>query len=159
MKQAMLLLIPLLTGCARSDGDERAGRESGEQVQTAQLTGLYEARGEGGKSARMCMISDPSGTASFAIVTETPGAGSCGGAGQAVREAGLLRLTMAGDEKCVIEALVEDRQVAFPPNLAEGCAYYCAPGATLAGADFEKTGGTAQDAMRATDLAGDPLCG
>lgn len=159
MKRAMLLLIPLLAGCARSDGDESAGRESGAPVQTAELTGLYKAGGDGGKSARMCMISDPSGTATFAIVTETPDAGSCGGAGQAAREAGLLRLTMAGDEECVIEARVEDRQVRFPPSLPEGCAYYCAPGATLAGADFEKTGGTAEDAMRATDLAGDPLCG
>ncbi|MGI8704223.1 MAG: hypothetical protein ACR2JJ_00205 [Sphingomicrobium sp.] len=159
MKQAMLLLIPLLAGCARGDGDESAGRETRDPVQTADLTGLYEARGEGGQSARMCMISDSSGRASFAIVTETRDAGSCGGAGEAVREARLLRLSMAGDEECVIEARVEDRQVTFPPNLPEGCAYYCAPGATLAGADFEKTGGTAKDAMRATDLAGDPLCG
>jgi hypothetical protein len=158
MKRAMLLLIFLLAGCGIGDGDDSAGLESRQPVQTADLTGLYEAPGEGRLSARMCMISDPSGTASFAIVTETPG-GGCGGAGEAVREAGLLRLTMAGDEECVIEARMEGRQVTFPQSLPQGCAYYCAPGVTLAGADFEKTGGTAEDAMRAADLAGDPLCG
>lgn len=159
MKRAILLLIPLLAGCGRGDGDETAGRDSREPVQTADLTGLYEAGGEGGQRARMCMISDPSGAASFAIVTETPDGGSCGGAGEAVRKGNMLRLTMAGDEQCVIDAQTGGTQVTLPRSLAEGCAYYCAPGASLAGAVFEKTGGTAKDAMRATDLAGDPLCG
>lgn len=159
MRPAILLLILLLSGCERSDGDRTAGQDSPARVQTAELTGLYEARGEGGHSARMCMISDPSGTASFAIVTERSDAGSCGGAGEAVREASLLRLTMAGDEECVIEARIDGAQVTLPPSLPERCGYYCGAGATLAGTMLEKTGGTEEDAMRATDLAGDPLCG
>lgn len=168
MKAAILLLIPLLAGCGRGDGDEGAGRDSrveaarrgsAQPAQTADLTGLYEARGQGERRARMCMISDPSGPVSFGIVTEAPGGGSCGGAGEAVRQGKLLRLTMTGDEECVIETQIAGTQVTFPGTLAEGCAYYCGPGATLAGAAFEKTGGTAQDAMRAIDLAGDPLCG
>ena len=155
----MLLLIPLLAGCGRGEGDESAERTSGEPVQTADLTGLYEARGEGEQRDRMCMVSEPGGPVSFGIVTDRPGAGSCGGAGEAVRESDLLRLTMGGDEECVIEAQISGTRVTFAENLPDGCAYYCAPGATLAGATFEKTGGTSQDAMRALDLAGDPLCG
>lgn len=158
MKQPMLLLIALLAACGRGDGDETLGRDSGEPVQTADLTGLYEARGEGGQNSRMCMISEPSGVAAFGLVVETPD-GSCSGAGEAMRTANLLRLTMTGDQQCLIEAQIEETQVTFPSTVPEGCAYYCAPGASLAGATFEKTGGTAQDAMRATDLAGDPLCG
>lgn len=110
------------------------------------------------KRSQMCMISDDSGVAAFAIATETPGDGSCGGAGEAVRQGNVLRLTMTGDKKCAIEARIAGTQVTLPPDLSEECAYYCAPGATLAGAAFEKIGGTAEDAMRATDLAGDPLC-
>lgn len=159
MKRAILLLIPLLVGCGRGGGDETTERDTREPAQTADLTGLYETRGEGEQRSRMCMTSDQSGAASFGIVIETPGGGSCGSAGEAVREANLLRLTMAGDEECVIEAQIVGTQVTLPPSVAEGCAYYCAPGATLAGAVFKKTGGTAKEAMRAMDLAGDPLCG
>lgn len=159
MKRAILLLILLLAGCGRRDAQEAAGRGSREPVQTAELTGLYEARGEGEQRARMCMMSEPSGAATFAIVTEAPDGGSCGGAGDAVREGNLLRLKMSGDEQCVIEAKIGGTRVTLPARLPEGCAYYCAPGVTLAGAVFEKTGGTAQEAMRALDLADDPLCG
>lgn len=159
MKRAMLLLIPLLAGCGRGDGDETAGRQSREPAQTTDLTGLYEAREGGEQRARMCMVSDPSGTVSFAIAAEAPDGGSCAGAGEAVREGKLLRLTMGGDQQCVIEAQVAGTLVTLPRSLPEGCAYYCGPGASFAGAAFEKTGGTRQDAMRAMDLAGHPLCG
>ena len=159
MKQAILILIPLLAGCGRGDGGETAARQPVERVQMTDLTGLYEAGGEGAQRGRMCMSSSSSGGTAFGIVTETPGGGSCGGAGAAVREGDVLRLTMAGDEACEIEARIEGMKVIFPAALGPGCAYYCGPGATLAGAIFNKTGGTAEDAMRATDLAGDPLCG
>ena len=159
MKAAVLLLIPLVAACGSGDRNETAARDSREPVQLADLTGLYEARGGGEQSARMCMVSAQSGETSFGIVTETPGGASCGGAGKAVREGDVLRLTMGGDEACVIEAQIAGTQVTLPSSLAEGCAYYCGPGATLAGTVFEKIGGTAEDAMRALDLAGDPLCG
>jgi hypothetical protein len=65
---------------------------------------------------------------------------------------------MSGDEPCTIEARIEGTRVAFPPSLPAGCAYYCSRGARFAGAAFDKTGGTAEDARRAQDLIGDPLC-
>jgi len=161
MKAAILLLIPLLAGCGRGDGDGRddaSGAKAGKPVQTAELTGLYEARSESGQSARMCMVTQ-SGATSFAIVVETPGGASCAGAGTAVREADRLRLVMAGDSDCAIEAAIAGTRVTLPAAVGQGCAYYCGPGASLAGVAFEKIGGSAEDAARATDLAGDPLCG
>lgn len=156
----MLFLIPLLVGCGKGDGaDPAGGAESPGPVQVADLTGLYEARGQDGKHARMCMVTGSSREASFGIVIETPNGGSCGGAGEAVRNGNVVRLTMAGDEACAIEARIEGRKVTLPSSLPESCGYYCGPGETLAGATFEKTGGTADDAKRALDLAGDPLCG
>lgn len=166
MRQAPLILAVLLTACGGSGGGgasgggggEHAGSETRSAVQTADLTGLYEAEPGGGQRARMCMTRDPKGTVSFGIVTETP-SGSCGGAGVAVRTEGVLRLTMAGDQQCVIDAPIAGTAVTMPAAVARGCAYYCAPGASLAGETFEKTGGTAGEAMRALDLAGGPLCG
>lgn len=157
MKQAFLLLIPLLAACGRG-GDDSGRSRSGPSVQTAELTGLYEAAGEDGQKGQMCVVPEAPGTFSFALVTEAQG-GGCGGAGDAVLEGNLLRLNMTGDEECAIEAQVDGTRVTLPASLPEGCAYYCAPGATLSGQSFEKTGGTVEDAMRATDPAGDPLCG
>lgn len=176
---AILLVAPLLAACGAGGGvgGERAQSDSGQgdagrgdagqgdtgqggaraAVQTTALTGLYEASGNAQPRSRLCIISQPSGAGTFGIVVQGAN-GSCSGAGQAVRSNALLRLTMSGDEQCAIEARMEGPQVTFPSALAAGCAYYCAPGASLAGTRLEKTGGTRQDAMRATDLAGDPLC-
>ena len=156
MRYATLLLTPLLAACGGGGGDaagEAGGRSTPPPVQTSELTGLYEAAG-----SQMCMITEASGAAAFGLVREAPN-GSCSGAGDASRTGNRLRLTMAGDEECVIEAQIEGTQMTFPAAVPESCAYYCGAGATLAGTRLEKTGGTTQDAMRATDLAGDPLCG
>ncbi len=158
MKQAIALLAPLLAACGGDGGNEASGPAPRAVVQTAQLTGLYEAPGEGAQSSRLCMVSKPNGAASFGLVSETPG-GSCSGTGEAVRTGNALRLIMAGDEQCVIEAQIGGTQVTFPSAVPVSCAYYCGPGATISGESFEKTGGTLDDAMSAADLAGDPLCG
>ena len=158
MRQAILFLAPLVAACGGGGGNETAPRAPRAAVQTAELTGLYEGRGIGSEGNRMCMVSEGAGLTNFGLVIETSD-GSCSGAGQAVRAGDRLRLTMAGDEQCVIEAQVDGTQVAFASSVAPGCAYYCAPGSTLAGRLFDKTGGAAEDAMRATDLAGGPLCG
>lgn len=167
MRMAALLLIPLLAACGggegtgtavlNGDGDAASPRPSAD-VQTEQLTGLYEAASTAGQSAQMCMISDPSGAAAFGIVTRNSNAGNCGGAGQAVRQGNMLRLTMTGDEECLIQAQIDGTRVTFPSALPQSCSYYCGSGASLAGMTFDKTGGTTADAKRATDLAGDPLC-
>ena len=158
MRTAILFLAPLVAACGGGGGNETAPRAPRAAVQTAELTGLYDGRGTGSDGSRICMVSEGSGLTHFGLVIETPD-GSCSGAGQAVRSGDRLRLTMAGDEQCVIEAQVRGTRVTFPSSVAPGCTYYCAPGSTLAGRLFEKTGGAAEDAMRATDLAGSPLCG
>ena len=172
MKRSSLLLIPLLAACGGGDaestlkGESDGNRDSRESTATRDraepaeiigLTGLYEARAERGR-AQMCMISPSGGAASFGLVTERPGGAGCGGAGEAVREGSTLRLTMSGDESCVIQAQIAGREVRFPAKVGEGCDYYCGPGASLAGTILEKKGDSREDAMQARDLAGDPLC-
>ena len=156
MRSAGVVLMFWLAACGEGN---RASAPDPRQaaVQTADLTGLYEGRGTDEHKARMCMIPRPSGDISFGIVAGTPN-GTCAGAGEVTRDGNALRLAMTGDEKCVIEAKINGTRLAFGSSVPESCAYYCGPNATLAGAIFEKTGGTAETAMRATDLVGDPLC-
>ncbi|MFN3944834.1 MAG: hypothetical protein ACK4K7_07885 [Allosphingosinicella sp.] len=158
-----LLILPLfLAGCGTGDpqdgnatGAEAAQRQA---VRTAELTGLYEGAARGARRDQLCIIDRATGNSRFGLVTWSEGDRNCSGIGQAVRDGGTLRLTMAGDEQCVIEATIANGTVTMPGEFPQGCAYYCGPGASMAEARFEKTGDTAEDAMRATDLVGDPLC-
>jgi hypothetical protein len=83
---------------------------------------------------------------------------SCSGSGQAVRSGDTLTLTMDGDSTCRIEARMESGTVTLPQTLPAGCSYYCGARARFSGATFTRSGATAADAMKAKDLAGDPLC-
>lgn len=159
------LLVLILAGCGTSSVDSGAIGNKAQPppdaaratVQTDTLTGLYES-GQGPRQSQMCIV-DRSGGARFGLVLWGTGDASCSGAGMAVRAGNLLRLSMEGDQACVIEAQVDGTRVTFPSSLPAGCAYYCGGGASLARATFVKTGGTAEDASRARDLVGDPLCG
>ena len=159
MRQVLMALV-LVAGCgAGSDqGNGSADKaRAGGAVQTSTLTGLYE----GGASLRphqMCVIDKGAGNASFGLVVWGDNMHSCSGAGEAVREGGTLRLTMTGDESCAIEAKIDGANVTLPQTLPEGCSYYCGARARMGGTSFAKKGGTAEDAMKAKDLVGEPLC-
>lgn len=160
MKRLLYLLLVPLAGCGSGDGPgNRAADKAPEKaVQTSQLTGLYEG-GEGPQRNQMCILDGAGGNARFGLVVWGPEERSCSGSGQATRQGNVLRLAMTGDEQCVIDARIDGTRVTMPQNLPAGCAYYCGAGARMTGAAFDKTGGTAEDAGRAVDLVGDPLCG
>ena len=157
-----LLVLVALVGCRGGDGDgNRSGNAPAPRsgsVQTDTLTGLYEG-GEGPRRNQMCMIQRENSTRFGLVVWAQQGETSCSGSGRATREGSRLRLAMEGDETCVIVAQLDGRRVTLPAGLPQGCAYYCGPNAQMAGAAFDKTGGTEADAMRAVDLVEDPLCG
>ena len=154
-----LLLIPscLAAGCgqqgATGNGQGRGTAQRG-PVQTVTLTGLYES--EGAAPGQLC-ITEQGRAARFGLVSRREGPG-CSGAGTATRAGQTLRLVMNGDSPCAIEARLAGGRVTFPASLPQGCSYYCAPGAGAAGLVFAKTGGTREDALRARDLVGGPLC-
>jgi hypothetical protein len=161
----LLIALALLGACGTSEeqpgnaaGAEEAAQDAvADAVRTASLTGLYEG-GAAEQTNQLCIIDRGSGNARFGLVVWGENLHSCSGTGGAVREDGVLRLTMAGDETCAIEATIEDGIVTLPDTLPEGCAYYCGARAGLAGATFQRTGTSAQDAMTAVDLVGEPLC-
>jgi hypothetical protein len=172
MGKTPLLLLPLLLlGACRAQegmsnnaanssvgGAPAGGTEApAAPPQTATLTGLYES-GTAPQRSQMCAV-EASGRARFGLVVWSAPNESCSGNGIATRSGDTLRLTMQGDEPCTIDARIEGTRVTFPPNVPAGCAYYCSRGGRLAGAAFDKTGGTDADAARAQDLIGDQLCG
>ena len=169
-----LLLVLLLVGACRAQegmsnnaanssagGTPASGAQETQTPaappQTATLTGLYES-GAAPQRNQMCAV-DAGGRARFGLVVWSSPNESCSGNGIATRTGNTLRLIMQGDEACTIDARIEGTRVAFPPNVPAGCAYYCSRGGRLAGAAFDKTGGTEADAARAQDLIGDRLCG
>ena len=158
----MPILAPLFAAaCGQQQGQPPNGSQAGPAptrgpVQTATLTGLYE--GAGSPPGQLCIVEEGR-AAHFGLVIRRGQAPGCSGAGSATRNGTALRLVMNGDSACTIEARLDRARVTFPSSLPTGCAYYCAPGASAAGAAFTKTGGTIDDARRARDLVGDQLCG
>ena len=152
MRKAQILVL-LLAGCG-GEGGETPAREP---VQTETLTGLYRT-GDSDRPSQLCIVAR-GGEERFGLATWFEGRPRCSGAGAAERRGDVLRLVMAGEEACVIEASLNRTIVTFPRSVPPGCAYYCAPGASFAGRQFEKVGGSEADALRARDLVGDALCG
>lgn len=158
MRQLMMALV-LVAGCgAGGDQANNAADDAvADAVGTSGLTGLYEG-GTANRPNQLCVIDRGAGNASFGLVVWGANMHSCSGSGQVTRDGSRLTLAMAGDESCRIEATIDGGTVTLPSALPEGCAYYCGAQAQMAGAAFTKKGGTAEDAMKAVDLVGEPLC-
>ncbi|HEV2745844.1 MAG TPA: hypothetical protein VGW34_00925 [Allosphingosinicella sp.] len=162
----LALVLALLAGC--SDGDSQsgnaaapvapaAGKGAGEGGVLTSLTGLYEG-GDADPRNQLCMVPGEGGTTRFGLVVWGANMHSCSGSGTASRDGDALRLAMAGDEACTIEAKIAGTTIRFPAAIPDGCAYYCGARAAMDGAAFTRVGATRADAARAKDLVGEPLC-
>ena len=166
-----LIALALVAGCG---GGGQAGNQAADQVAHraaapvsseapaaagASLTGLYEG-GAAHRPDQLCIL-DKAGKAQFGIVVwGGANLNSCSGAGEAERRGGQLTLRMAGDAACSIEASVESGRIVLRQASGPGCeSYYCGHGARFEGAAFTRKGAGAAAAKKATDIAGDPLCG
>ena len=151
LNRAALALLLALAGCGEKPGNSSSN-------DSAALTGLYEG-GQGTRRNQLCLIDRDGATRFGFIVWAGQGNHSCTGKGRATREGERLSLAMQGDETCVIGARIGGGRITLPDSLPAGCAYYCGPGVEMAGTRFDRSSGTAEDARRAVDLVGDPLCG
>jgi hypothetical protein len=170
-----MLLLAACKGRDTPDGDGAAGRGPGsEEVAEGEasdegsgrgrkkagpitLTGLWEGGG-GPQKSQLCMTGEGD-KADFGLTVVAVGGAVCAGAGTATRSGLRLTLTMAGDRSCEVAARIEGTTIVLPATARESCSYYCAEGARLAGVRLARSGSTKADAMKAKDLAGDPLCG
>jgi hypothetical protein len=163
-----LLALTLVAACGAMDqGTQNQSGGDGAAVNEAAtprpagassgLTGLYEGQ-TGVTTDQLCFV-DRGRDVQFGLVIWGANMHSCSGSGKAVRSGDTLRLEMAGDETCRIEAKMEGGVITLPDNVPDGCSYYCGARAQLTGASFTRKGSSAADAAKAKDLAGDPLCG
>jgi hypothetical protein len=161
------LLIPLaLLAACSPQGEEGGGNAAAPAGQAAKptqpprlgtLIGLYEG-GAGRSKNQMCVVEGKNGEARFGLVVWGGNMHSCSGAGTLDRVGDKLRLAMAGDSACTIEATISGKTIRLPDQAPEGCAYYCGARAKLGGAELTQAGTSEADAMKAKDLVGDPLC-
>lgn len=176
MRKSLLGLI-LVAGCGADDQPAGNAAAASSAVQApgaapsaggrppapglGRLTGLYE----GGKALQpnqtdqLCMIDKDEDSTQFALVVWGRNMQSCSGSGRAVRDGSNLRLEMAGDETCAIDAKIAGTTITLPDSLPAGCSYYCGAQARMTGASFTRSGTTREDALKARDLGGDALCG
>ena len=164
------LLIPLLIlgGCSggegQSDGNALAPANGGPSAQSparpgeiATLAGLYEGDAAPRKN-QLCIVENAGETPRFGLVVWGANLHSCSGSGTAEREGDRLRLAMSGDETCTIDARISGASIVLPESVPDGCAYYCGAQARLTAVRFDQVGTGREDAARAKDLVGDPLC-
>jgi hypothetical protein len=172
MKKSLVALA-LVAGCGASHGGNnqaaapaaqgRGGGSTAAAPQTARpsdapgLAGLYQG-GDPRHPNQLC-IADKGDSAQFGLTVWAPGLAACSGLGLARAEGGGLTLTMTGDSACTMRAEVRNGTLTLPAAVPEGCAYYCGPRASFAGATFALTEAGAAGAAKAKDPAGDPLCG
>jgi len=153
---AIALLV--LAGCSKGGGESgnEAAPAASPEGPGLTLTGLYEGEGAG-PTNQMCII-EKGGAHHFGLVVWGGALHSCSGTGTATREGGRLRLSMAGDAACTIDATVAGGTITLPAAIPDGCADYCGTRASLANARFTQKGTTERDAARAKDLVGESLC-
>ena len=167
MKKLLIALL-ILGGCSggegEGDGNALAPATSGKSAaapvrpgEIGALTGLYEG-GDVSRKNQLCMVENKGEQPRFGLVVWGANQHSCSGSGTAVREGDRLSLKMAGDETCVIEARISGSSILLPESVPDGCAYYCGAQARLTAARFDKVGSARDDAAKAKDLVGDPLC-
>jgi hypothetical protein len=107
----------------------------------------------------MCVLEGPGGSQRFGLVVWGANMHSCAGSGTVSRQGDALKLAMAGDSACTIEAAIAGKTVKLPQQVPSGCSYYCGAQAKLGGVELTQVGTGKDDAMKAKDLVGEPLCG
>ncbi|WP_265530349.1 hypothetical protein [Sphingomicrobium marinum] len=150
MRICVLTSALLLAACA--DDEPRTPEEPA--LDTGNIVGLYENdRGD-----RLCIAPTEDGAHKFAFVTLGAEPAACSGLGSVSRAGDRLRLELEGEERCSLDARLEDGQLSIPPTLADECAYYCSAGTSFAGRELIKTADGLLPLGEAEDLVGDPLC-
>ena len=111
-------------------------------------TGTFAGEGRD----RLC-IAGEAGNYRGGMIAFAEGDINCSASGRIEPQGGRFALIPRGEGACRIPLTIEGNTVRIgqPPA---SCAYYCGPGATMAGKSFDRT----DMGAKAVDLAGDPLC-
>jgi len=111
-------------------------------------TGTYTGQGRD----RLCIARD-AGNYRGGLIAFGQGDINCSASGRVIAEGERFVLVPRGESDCRIPLEIAGNvvRVGQPPA---ACAYYCGPGAKMAGRSYNR----ADMGAKAVDLAGDPLC-
>lgn len=111
-------------------------------------TGTFAGEGRD----RLCIAGEP-GNYRGGLIAFGEGDVNCSASGRIEVRGGGLALLPRGEGDCRIPLIGGGNSIRVG-EVPAACSYYCGPGATLAGKNYNRMDGRSQ----ATDLAGDPLC-
>lgn len=100
---------------------------------------------------RLCIAGEP-GNYRAGLIAFGQGEVNCSASGRIELTDGQYALVPRGEGSCRIPLIFEGDGVRIG-TVPAACAYYCGPGAAMAGKSYSRS-----EAATATDLAGDPLC-
>ena len=132
----ILPLILLLPSCTQQPSDPSLA------------TGTFVGQGRD----RLCIAGEP-GNYRGGLIAYGEGDVNCSASGRIDVQNGKFALVPRGEGACRVPLEIQGNTVRIG-ELPAACAYYCGPGADLAGKSYNRANMGAQ----ATDLAGDPLC-
>jgi hypothetical protein len=165
----ILVAFALFGACSSQAEEDPQAAPGGAQAQSAAgakpvpgriatLAGLYEG-GTGKQKHQMCVVEGSGNSQRFGLVVWGSNMHSCSGSGTVSWQGDVLKLAMAGDSACTVDAAISGKTVKLPQQVPAGCSYYCGAEAKLGGAELTQIGTGKADAMKAKDLVGEPLCG
>jgi hypothetical protein len=136
--RAILLIALCLAACSREQQSSEVGLNPG----------TFAGQGRD----RLCIAGEGSSLRA-GLIAYGPSDANCTAAGRLERSGNGWALIPRGEGECRIPLSIEGNvvRVGQPPA---SCAYYCGPGAGLAGKSFSR----ADMGAKAVDFAGDPLC-
>ena len=142
-----LFLVFAASGCGGKEAanEQLASREADAAAPAKAADEVWSGAGRN----RLCLRDGRAGL----IVYASQGDSNCSLRGSFKDSGNGYRIEAEGDPSCRIEARREGNALLLG-EVAPGCAYYCGPKASYAGARFSPTPGEPS----ATDFAGDPLC-
>ena len=132
----ILPLVLLLAACSQ------------QPAEPSLATGTFAGQGRD----RLCIAGEP-GSYRAGLIAYGAGDNNCTVSGRLVPAGPNWLLVPAGEGPCRTPVTVDGNTVRIG-EVPAACAYYCAPGASLAG----KTYNRADMGAKAMDFAGDPLC-
>ena len=121
---------------------------SQQSTEPSLATGTFAGEGRD----RLCLAGEP-GNYRGGLIAFGQGEVNCSASGKIEVQGNQLALVPRGEGDCRIPLTLEGNNIRIG-EVPAACAYYCGPGATMAGKSYNRS----DMGAAVTDLAGDPLC-
>lgn len=160
---AVLVAVAILAGCGGNNTGEEQTKLSGEALETAATerglfgaevadpAGIFERRQGQGRD-RVCAVTSDDGAWRFAAELQVADGGTCLTGGTLAVSAAendarrTVTLTFQGLDHCAVSVTEQGDQLIFPAHMPANCSALCAGRVNLAGAEFDRTSWSQEEA-------------